>query len=96
MGSPARSVSSAPRPFTPIAPPFSPLAFTHSNNLYGSETQTSTREKEEIKNAVQKKLDDKIYELHDNPPKLELGDGLANILGPESEDILDEGFINKK
>ena len=32
----------------------------------------------------------------DDPPKLELGDGLANILGPEAEDILDEGFIYKK
>ena len=31
--------------------------------------------------------------MPDDPSKLELGDGLANILGP---DILDEGFINKK
>ena len=43
-----------------------------------------------------KKLDDKIYELSDDPFKLELGDGLANILEPEEEDILDEGFVNKK
>ena len=43
-----------------------------------------------------KKLDDKTYELSDDPFKLELGDGLANILEPEEENILDEGFVNKK
>ena len=57
------------------------------NYLYGSQTQTLTREKEEIKNAEQKELDDKIYELPNDLPKLELGDDLANILGPEAEDI---------
>ena len=39
----ARSVSPAPRPLTPTVPPLSSLAFTPSNNLYGSKT----REKEE-------------------------------------------------
>ena len=39
------------------------------------------REKKK-KNVVQKELDDKIYELLDDRPNLELGDGLANILGP--------------
>ena len=43
-----------------------------------------------------KELDDKIYELPDDPPKLELRDGLTNILEPEAEDVLDEGFLNKK
>ena len=43
-----------------------------------------------------KRNDEKIYELPDDPPKLELGDGLANILGPEGEEILVEGFVNKK
>ena len=70
--------------------------FTPSNNLFGSQTQTLTREREEIKDKVQKELDDKIYELPDDPPKLELGDSLANIFGPEAEDILDEKFVNKK
>ena len=60
---------------------------TPSNILYGSQTPTLTREKEEIKNAVQKELDDKIYKLPNDPPKLELGDGLANILGTEADDI---------
>ena len=46
---------------------------TLSNNLYDSQTQTLTRE--EVKDAVQKQLDDKIYELPDDPSKLELGDG---------------------
>ena len=53
LGSSARSVSLAPRTVTSTAQPLSPLAFTHSKNLYGSQTQTLTREKEEIKNAVQ-------------------------------------------
>ena len=53
-------------------------------------------EEEEIKNAVQKELDDKIYELPYDPPTLELGDGLANILGSEAEDILHEGFVDEK
>ena len=41
-------------------------------------------------------MDDIIYQLPNDPQKLELGDGLANILEPEAEDILDEGFVNKK
>ena len=41
-------------------------------------------------------MDDKIYQLPNDPQKRELGDGLANILEPEAEDILDEGFVNKK
>ena len=53
------------------------------------------REKKK-KNVVQKELDDKIYELLDDRPNLELGDGLANILGPEAQDILDEGKEKKK
>ena len=40
-------------------------------------------------------MDDTIYELLD-PPKLELGDGLLNILGVEGDDILDQEFVNKK
>ena len=31
-----------------------------------------------------------------DPPKIELVDGLANILGPEAEDISGEGFVNIK
>ena len=42
-----------------------------------------------------KELGDKIHELPDDPPKLELGDTLANLLGPEVEDILDQKFVNK-
>ena len=37
----------------------------------------------------------KKNELPD-PPKLELFDGLANVLGPEAEDILEDNFINSK
>ena len=30
-----------------------------------------------------------MFELPDDPPKLELGDGLTNVLGAEADDILD-------
>ena len=37
-----------------------------------------TKEKKETKEKVLEETDEKIYELPD-PPKLELGDGLANV-----------------
>ena len=64
---------------------------TPSNNLYGFQTQTLTRKREKVKDAAQKELDDKIYELPDDPPKLELRVGLlfgTDLLGTEAEDIL--------
>ena len=61
---------------------------TPTNNLYGYQTQTKTRKREEVKEAVQKELDDKIYQLPDDPPKLELRVGFANFLGPGAENIL--------
>ena len=69
---------------------------TPTNNLYSSLAQTLKRENEEIQNTIQEELDDKIYELSDDIPKLELGDGLTNVLGPVAEDILDERLVNKK
>ena len=38
-------------------------------------------------------IDYKIYEIPDLP-KLKLGDGLTNILGAETKDILKENFVN--
>ena len=61
---------------------------TPPNNLYGYQTQTWTRKREEVKDAVQRELDDKIYELPDDPPKLELRVDFTNLLGPGAEDIL--------
>ena len=72
-----------------------PPKFTAPNNLFGSQTETLTREKEETKDKVLEEIDEKIYELRD-PPKLELGDGLANVLSAEAEDILEDNFINSK
>ena len=72
-----------------------PPKFTETNNLFGSQTETLTREKEETKDKVLEEIDEKIYELRD-PPKLELGDGLANVLSAEAEDILEDNFINSK
>ena len=43
----------------------------------------------------QQELDDAIYELPD-PPKLELGNGLLNLLDVEANDILEQKFFNKR
>ena len=58
---------------------FNPLP-DPSGNIFDSQTQTITREREEVKDSVQKELDETIYKLLD-PPKLELGDSLINLLG---------------
>ena len=68
-----------------------------SGNIVGQK-QTLTREKEWEKVAqgsVQQELDDAIYELPD-PPKLELGNGLLNLLDVEANDILEQKFFNKR
>ena len=60
-------------------------------------TQTLTREKEKtVKDNVQQQLGDTLYELPDNPPKLELGDSLLNSLGVEADDVLDQKFVSNK
>lgn len=84
-----------PAPSAPPLPPsdyrlLGPPSKTPSNNLCGPQAQTLSREKEEVKDAVQKEIDAKMYELSDDLARLELEDGLANLLGQEAEDILDE------
>ena len=62
-----------------------------SGNMLGSQTQTLTREKKReqvVQDSVQQELDNAIYELPD-PPKFELGDGLLNSLGVETDNILE-------
>ena len=66
-----------------------------SGNLFDSQTQTLTREKKQVKDNAQQELDDTIYELPD-PPKLELGDGLLNLLAVQADDSLEQKFVNKK
>ena len=80
----------------PSAPPLVPensyllgsTSRTPPNNLYGYQTQAWIRKREEVKDAVKKELDHKIYELPHDPTKLELRVGFANLLGPRAEDIL--------
>ena len=56
--------------------------------------QTLTRKKEETKN--EEPLDNnKIYELPE-VPKIELGARLANVLGKEGEEILEDDFLRVK
>ena len=69
-----------------------------SGNIFGSQTQNVTREKDQEKvvhGSVQQELDDAIYELPD-PPKLELGDDLLNSFGVEADDILEQKYVYKK
>ena len=68
-----------------------------SGNIFGQK-QILTREKEwekVVQGSVRQELDDAIYELLD-PPKLELGDGLLNLLDVKANDILEQKFVNKK
>ena len=91
-------ISPAPSAHPPTPEDFyllGPPSGTPSNNLYDSQIQVLTGERI-AEDAAQKYPENIIYELPDDPPKLELGDGLANLLGIESEDILDEKSVNKK
>ena len=68
-----------------------------SENIFGSQTETLTREKDQekvVQDSVQQELGDTIYQLP-NPPKLELGDGFLNLLGVEADDILEQNILIK-
>ena len=54
------------------------------NDLFGS--QTSVRED---KTKTQQEVDDFLYELPEDIPELELGDGLLQTLSTEAEHLLD-------
>ena len=56
LGSSAQLVSPAPRSLTPTPLTLSLLVFIPSNNLYGSQTQTLTKEKKNQKNQYKKNL----------------------------------------
>ena len=56
------------------------------NTLFGSQAATDIREN---KTKTQQEINDFLYELPDNIPKLVLGDGLLNTLGTEAEDLFD-------
>ena len=82
----SKLIKNAPRP---------PGKFTPANNLFGSQTQTLTREKEETKDKVLEEIDEKIHEIPDLP-KLEQGNGLVSHLGAEAKDILEGKLVNSK
>ena len=72
--------------------------FTTTTTYFSTFSTTTTfnmRKKEKIKDKVSEEIDDKIYKIPDLP-KLELGDGLVNILGTEAGDVLKENFVNPK
>ena len=61
-------------------------------NLFGSQTATLNREKDQenvVQDSVWEELDDTIYELPD-PEQLELCDGLLYVVGVEADDVLDQ------
>ena len=64
--------------------------------MFGSLTQTKEKVKENfVQKNVQKELDDTIYEFPDIS-KLELVDGLLDTLGVQTDDILQQKFVNEK
>ena len=50
---------------------------------------------EKPKSRVLEEIDEKVLELPD-PPKIELGDALAQVPGTEAEDILEDKYLNSK
>ena len=58
------------------------------NDLFGSQAAIAVRESE-TKIKTQAEVDDFLYELSDDMPELELGDGLVQTLGTEAEDLFD-------
>ena len=64
------------------------------HNIFGSQTQELHRE-EKPKSRVLEEIDEKILKLPD-PPKIELGDALAHVLGTEANNILEDKYLNSK
>ena len=62
--------------------------------MFGSKTQTLGPEKEETKNEKESNAN-KTYELPE-VLKFKLGDCLANVLGAEGEEILENDFLQVK
>ena len=56
------------------------------NDLFGLKAAITTREG---KTKTQEKVDNFLYELPEDVPELELGDGLLQTLGTEAEDLFD-------
>ena len=56
------------------------------NNLFGSQAAEAVRENK-TKTKAQDEIDDFLYEMPENVPKLNLGDGFLNSLGTQAEDL---------
>ena len=63
--------------------------------MFGSQAATAIRG-EKVKTDTQAAIDDALYELPDNHPDLELGDGLLQTLGTNAEDLFQAENITKK
>ena len=59
------------------------------NDLFGSQAATAVRENK-TKTETQQEIDDFLFEMPENMPDLELGDGLINFLGAEAESLFDK------
>ena len=59
-------------------------------SLFGSQTQSLTREKSKEKNDTQLAIDDTLYELLQDTV-FELGNGFIENFGVEAEDIFSAG-----
>ena len=51
---------------------------------------------QKVKTDTQAAIDGALYELPDNHPDLELGDGLLQIIGTNAEDLFQADNITKK
>ena len=57
--------------------------------MFGSQAATAVRENK-TKTETQQEIDDFLFEMPENMPDLELGDGLINFLGAEAESLFDK------
>ena len=54
--------------------------------MFGLQAATAVRENK-TKTETQQEIDDFLFEMPENMPDIELGDGLINFLGAEAESL---------
>lgn len=85
------NVPAQPSKFNPFQQPTGGIG----NDLLGSQPATAIRS-EKTKADTQATIEDALYELPDNMPDLELGDGLIETLGTNAEDLFNTDNLTKQ
>ena len=75
--------------FEPVPDNAPPYTGFHNNGQIGNDLFGSQAAVREGKTKTQQAVDDFLYEMPEDIPKLELGDGLLQTLDTEAEDLLD-------